>query len=149
MGPQERERVAEFIGIYDADGGVRGEAAYLVGKLRGTAHCALCDVTHATVRRKPGWDGVVDRLGVPFALLHRNELDDDVTAAIAHLPLAVVLARLTDGTLAVALGSDALEGLDGDLGAFESALGAAVFANRWELAGRSPGGISAHRRRLR
>lgn len=125
--------VTEFVGIDDADGGARGELAYVCGKLRGTAHCALCDVTHGAVRRKPAWDAAVERLGVPFTLLHRNELDTRTSAAIADVPLAVVLAKLSDGSVAVALDADMLEALDGDVLAFESAIRAAALAHRWAL----------------
>jgi hypothetical protein len=36
--------VIRLIGVYDADGGLRGEIAYLAGKLGGH-HCSLCDVS--------------------------------------------------------------------------------------------------------
>lgn len=42
----------ELVGVYDADGGLLGEAAYVVGRLCGTRHCALCDITHSAVRRR-------------------------------------------------------------------------------------------------
>ena len=37
---------------YHADGGPIGEVRYIIGKLLGTAHCALCDITHSPFRRK-------------------------------------------------------------------------------------------------
>ena len=48
--------ISELVGVYDANGGLLGEAAYVWGRLRGTTHCGLCDITHATVRRKAEWD---------------------------------------------------------------------------------------------
>ena len=48
--------IREIVGVYHADGGVMGELRYILGKARGTAHCALCDITHSTVRRKAAWD---------------------------------------------------------------------------------------------
>ena len=39
-------------GVYHADGGIVGELRYVFGKLRGTAHCALCDITHSYVSEK-------------------------------------------------------------------------------------------------
>ena len=45
--------VNRLVGVYDADGGLLGEAAYVWGKVRGTRHCALCDITHRRVRRRP------------------------------------------------------------------------------------------------
>ena len=44
-------RVGELVGVYHADGGLLGELRYAYGKVRGTAHCSLCDITHATVWR--------------------------------------------------------------------------------------------------
>ena len=54
--------ISELVGVYDADGGLRGEAAYLWGRLRGTTHCGLCDITHSSVRRKASWDRMVASL---------------------------------------------------------------------------------------
>ena len=34
-------------GIYNADDGIMGELAYVWGKIRGTAHCALCDESNS------------------------------------------------------------------------------------------------------
>ena len=74
--------VVGLVGVYHARGGVRGEFAYAVGRLLGTSHCALCDITHATVGRKPAWDAMTARLGVPFELAHLDEVPGDVAAAI-------------------------------------------------------------------
>jgi len=30
------------VGVYHADGGLRGETAYILGKITGTVHCGLC-----------------------------------------------------------------------------------------------------------
>lgn len=88
--------VSELVGVYDADGGLLGEAAYVWGKVRGTRHCGLCDITHSAVRRKAEWDRMAASLPVPVRLLHLNELDDDLRAAVAAAGAPVVLAR--DGT---------------------------------------------------
>jgi len=55
--------VTGLIGVYDADGGLLGEAAYVWGKVRRTRHCALCDITHGRVQRRPEWDQMVADLG--------------------------------------------------------------------------------------
>ena len=89
--------ITEVVGVYDADAGLLGEAAYVWGKLRGTHHCGLCDITHATVRRKPAWDRMVAGLPVPVRLLHLNELDDELRSAVAVAGAPVVLARDGDG----------------------------------------------------
>lgn len=114
--------IVEVVGVYDADGGWRGEVAYVVGHLLGRTECALCDVTHSPVRRKPAWDAMVARLPVPVRVVHRNETSDDarVTAASAGLP--VVLGRRAGGGHAVLLDRDALIALGGSVDAFEVAL---------------------------
>lgn len=45
-----RAGVVEVVGVYDADHTLAGEVAYVVGKLLGRRHCALCDVTHPLAR---------------------------------------------------------------------------------------------------
>ena len=40
------------MGVYDADGGLLGELAYLTGRILGIAHCALCDIT---LNHLQGW----------------------------------------------------------------------------------------------
>jgi len=84
--------VDELAGVYNADGGLRGEAAYIVGSLLGRAHCSLCDITHSPFRRKAEWDERAGALGVPFRLLHRNEVDADMGDALAQ-GYPVVLGR--------------------------------------------------------
>ena len=63
-------------GVYNADGGIMGELAYLWGKIRGTAHCALCDITHRGVSKKKQWKEYEERIRVPIELLHINEQEE-------------------------------------------------------------------------
>jgi len=114
--------ITRLIGVYDADGGLLGEASYVWGKLRGVRHCGLCDVTDSAVRRKPSWDALVSRLGIPFELLHLNELPDEVRQAIARWGAPAVLGAGPDG-LELLLDATALELVDGSVWAFERALG--------------------------
>ena len=60
-------------GVYNADGGIMGELAYVWGKIRGTVHCALCDITHRGVSKKKQWKEFENSLKVPIELLHINE----------------------------------------------------------------------------
>ena len=108
--------VAELVGVYQADGGLAGEARYLVGHLLRRTSCALCDVTHSPVRRKPAWDAMVGRLGVPVRLVHRNERSAAEAAVSRQTPC--VLARHHDGSLRVLLTADELQ-LGGSVEAFE------------------------------
>tara|TARA_Y100001935_G_scaffold16162_1_gene12013 strand:+ start:188 stop:565 length:378 start_codon:yes stop_codon:yes gene_type:complete len=63
-------------GVYNADGGIMGELAYVWGKIRGTAHCALCDITHRGVSKKKQWKEYEERISVPIELLHINEQEE-------------------------------------------------------------------------
>ena len=117
----EGDGATEYVGVYDADGGVRGELTYMVGHLIGAVHCGLCDITHSPVRRKPAWDAMVARLGVPFRLLHRGEMPPDVAAAVADRDLAIVLAKV-GSTWVVALSDRDLDEVNGDVAQLDTAL---------------------------
>jgi hypothetical protein len=99
--------VREIIGVYDADGSWHGELAYALRKLTGRAHCALCDITHAGLRRRPGFDAACARLGVPVTLLHRDERPPDV-ATLTGDRTPMVLGR-TDDDLLVLLTAEELD----------------------------------------
>ena len=74
-------RLERLIGVYDADGTIRGELAYLIGRARGLAHCPLCDITHGRLRRRADFDDACRRLSVPLELCHRDEVDESVRVA--------------------------------------------------------------------
>jgi hypothetical protein len=112
--------VSELIGIYDADGGLRGELRYLLGRWRGMAHCSLCDVTHGRVREREAFRSLRALLPVPFTLLHRNELSAEFQAATGN-DTPCVLVR-TDGELSKILDASAIEACGGDVDAFNNSL---------------------------
>ncbi len=120
--------VIRLIGIYHANGGVRGEIAYVIGSALGRTHCSLCDVTHAGVRRKRTWDSMCGELPIPFDLVHLNERDPDVLAASGDRTPSV-LAELASGGFVEVLSGPALEILGGDVSAFSAALERALAAN--------------------
>lgn len=95
-----------LVGVYDADGGLRGELAYLAGKIAGR-HCALCDITHSPVRRRREWDAYVGSLPVAFDVVHRNERTPALAEATAGRE-ACVVAECDDGSIAFLLDNDAL-----------------------------------------
>ncbi len=132
--------ITELIGVYHADGGPIGEAKYVIGKLLGTAHCALCDITHSPLRRKPEWDRMVHRLGVPVALLHLNEMPRDVAAVVAEHGSPIVLARTAAGQLGVLVPTVRLDALNGSVDAFETAVRDAVEVQDGTLAGPAAAG---------
>lgn len=125
--------MVELIGVYHADGGFLGEARYVLGTLLGRAHCGLCDITHSPVRRKPAWDAMVGRLGIPVTLLHLNEMPPDVAVAVDAHGSPVVLARRVDGALQLLLGPDQLDALGGSVDAFEAAVRSTLAAERLAL----------------
>ena len=114
----------EVVGVYHADGGLRGELAYVVGKLMGRVHCALCDITHSPVRRKAEWDAFAARLSIPITLLHLNELTPELAGAVdGRSP--VVLGRRDDQWLRLVEPAQ-LDSLGGSVTAFESVLSRAL-----------------------
>jgi hypothetical protein len=123
------QSVTRLIGVYDADGGLLGEAAYVWGKVRGTRHCALCDLTHGRVRRRPEWDRMVAELGIPVDLLHLDELPPDVHRVVAACGAPVVLAR-TAGGLRPLVGGAELDALEGSVARLGDLLRARLAADR-------------------
>jgi hypothetical protein len=121
-----------FTGVYHADGGIRGELAYVAGKLLGRAHCGLCDITHGPVRRKQQWDTFVAGLGVPFHLAHLNERDPSITE-ISEGATPCVIAH-TDAGLILVLDAHDLDTANGDIEAFAGQLKAALARHGIRLA---------------
>jgi len=117
--------VARLIGIYNADGGLRGEIAYLLGHLVGTAECALCDITHSPLRKKTAWKEMearlADELGHEMVLRHRNETTEaEAKASAGREPC--VLIEGDDGNLSMILDWNDLQASDGSVEVFERIL---------------------------
>lgn len=112
--------IERLTGVYHADGGLRGELRYLVGKVRGTAHCALCDITHGAVSAKKEWKACAAALPVPIEVVHRNERSPAV-AAFTGDRTPVVVAH-TDRGLVEVLGPEQLDALGGDVEGFRAAV---------------------------
>lgn len=109
--------------VYDADAGVRGEAAYVFGKLRGR-HCGLCDITHGTLREKPAFRDLACSLAVPVDVWHRNEQTPDVAAFTRGITPCVV--GRSAGGLELLLDADTLRAFHGDVDRFAAALARAL-----------------------
>jgi hypothetical protein len=107
------ERVTRLVGVYHADGDLRGELTYWIKARFGAAHCALCDITHGMFRRKHDWVACEQGLGVPFTTYHLNDRPADVAAA-SEGSTPCVLAGTADGTLVVVVGPEELERCDGN-----------------------------------
>jgi hypothetical protein len=120
----ESRRPIELVGVYHADGGLLGELRYVLGKARGTTHCALCDITHTTVRRKAEWDAASREYSLPIRLVHLNERStQEINACTLGTP--TLLAHYDDDTWQALLGPSDLE-VDGSVPAFFAAVDRAL-----------------------
>ena len=113
-------QIRRLVGVYRADGGLRGELRYLAGHyLRGES-CSLCEITHGRVRRKAEWDEACARLGIPFDLLHLNEIEPDLRAHVGD-GAAMVVAETSTGFVTLITNEELTE-LQGDVAAFMALL---------------------------
>ena len=113
-----------YFAIYDADGTLSGELGYALGKLAGTRHCALCDISHGwNPIGKAGWRKD-SGLSCQLQWLHRDEQSPDLAAyTLGKLPL--VVEQGNDGFRTL-LDSEKLEACGGDYEAFLTLLEAEV-----------------------
>jgi hypothetical protein len=117
--------VDRLVGVYHADGGVRGELAYLAGRARGTAHCTLIDITHGfTLSGKRSFKTMAAQLPVPLRLVHRNE-QPPALAQLTDGRTPCIIAEVGSEQLIV-LGPADLRACDGDVGRFEQVLSAGL-----------------------
>jgi hypothetical protein len=124
--------VEQLIGIYNAEGTLRGELAYFVGKRLGRSHCALCDITHGLVATKPAWQHCRMSLPVRFETVHLDERDDDLVSLTDGRTPCVVAD--VDGRREILLGPDDLEACHGSPDALVAAIGRATDERGWILA---------------
>ena len=118
--PSPRPRIRRLVGVYNADGTIRGELTYWVGARLGRAHCALCDITHGSVRERTDWKTCRAGLPVPFDTYHLNDQPDAIRAVIADQTPAVVAD--TDLGLFALLGPTDLDRCDSSIERFSAAL---------------------------
>ncbi len=129
-----KPQIKQLIGVYNADGGFRGELAYLSGRLRQTVHCELCDITNSPVRRKKEWDLFTSTLPVPFELRHRNELEDQPDQ-IVHMALKAppCVIAVTDEGPVVLLSTTDLAKARGDITILDGIMRNKIVARDLEL----------------
>ncbi|MEV4665179.1 hypothetical protein AB0J85_24910 [Micromonospora echinofusca] len=127
--------VRGFTGVYHADGGIRGELAYIAGKLLGRAHCGLCDITHGPLHRKRQWDAFVACLGVSFHLVHLNERDSAISD-ISQGATPCVIAHTDAGPILV-MNPEQVDAANGDVEAFADLLRHALTQHALDLPARS------------
>ena len=116
--------VHRLIGVYDADGSLRGELAYWLKARIGKAHCALCDVTHGLTRVKAEWRECSASLPVEFATYHRDDQPDHVRSATGNA--APVVVADTERGAVLLLGPQHLERCNGDPAALIDAVHSAI-----------------------
>lgn len=90
----EPPTVLRLIGVYNADGTARGELTYWVMARLGRAHCALCTITHGSVRERGDWRSARSTLPVPFDTYHRDDQPNSVAVACRGA-VPVVVAETT------------------------------------------------------
>jgi len=106
-------QIVRLVGVYDADGTLRGELAYWVGARLGRRHCSLCEITHGSFRQRPEWKACQAGLPVPFDTYHRNDQPDPIRRAAAGQ--APVVVAETDAGHLMLLGPDELVTCDGSI----------------------------------
>ena len=104
--------VDKLVGIYNANGSLTGEIAFLFGKFTGRTECALCDITHGTFKKKSAFSSAKQTLGVPFEILHLDELDTTLCSFKESAP-CVVAIRGSDCSILLSKAELAL--CDGDV----------------------------------
>jgi hypothetical protein len=119
--------ISRLVGVYDADGTLRGEVTYFIGSRLGRAHCSLCDITHGTFRTKPEWQRCKDGLPVRFDTYHRDDQPDDVRSATGGT--APVVVAVTADDIVVLLDGVALDDCDGSVDAMVTAIETAADAH--------------------
>ncbi len=108
-------------GVYHANGGLLGELAYVIGKVRGTVHCGLCDITHgSSIRPSAAWRDLEARLDVPIVLVHLNERPAALAAATEGRTPCVMLE--TARGFERLLGPEDLDACQGSVECFEAEL---------------------------
>ena len=116
--------IRRLVGVYDAKATIAGELAYWVGARLGRRHCALCDITHGSLREKPTWRACRAEMPVAFETVHLDERDPAVArASDGHVPCVLVE---TDSGLSVLLDTADLEACAGSPGALVTALARAA-----------------------
>ena len=116
--------------VYDADGGLVGEARYVVGHLLGRAECSLCDITHGRLSRKADFAALVASLehdGHEVRVVHRNEQTAAEAAASAgSLPCVLRSDAGPAGPWRIVIGRGGLQACAGDVAAFARLVDVAV-----------------------
>ena len=102
----------QIVGIYNADGGWKGELRYALGVVSGAEHCSLCDITHGwNPLGRRDWKRACSDAPFNLRLIHRDQASPAQRSAAGALP--AVLAG-GDDAWRVLVGSAELERCNGD-----------------------------------
>lgn len=112
----------QLIGVYKADGGIKGELAYLFGHLIGTRECSLCDITHSPIKKKNAFKAYEAKLlrerGITMKLVHMNERTEvELAASSGREPC--MLLQYEDGSISMFLDYVELKTSKGSVESFE------------------------------
>lgn len=99
------EQIDRIIGVYHAKGTALGEVAYWLKARAGIAHCALCDITHGSVREKSEWRRCRGQLPVTVETVHLDQRSPQLHAftegrtpcVVAETPAGFVMLVDPDG----------------------------------------------------
>jgi hypothetical protein len=116
--------ITRLVGVYAAEGTLRGEVAYWIGARLGRTHCSLCEITHGVFTESKEWQACKIGLPVPFDTYHRNDQPDAVRLAAGNLDPVVVAE--TSGGLVVLVGPAELDACGGSAEKLIVAIEAAV-----------------------
>lgn len=105
-----------LIGIYNADGGLRGELAYVFGHLIGIRSCSLCSISHSPIKKKNSFKDLEQHLlaehGVAMRMIHLNERNERETKASQGREPCMLL-EYPDHSISMFLDSTDLKALSG------------------------------------
>ena len=124
MNSGDQVQILRLVGVYAADGTIRGELAYFIGARLGRRHCSLCDITHGKVFERSDWRQCRDALDVDLVTVHRDEAEPQVAAALNGTFPGVV--AVTEQGAVVLLGPEKLEACNGSPEALVAAISAAA-----------------------
>ena len=107
-----------LIGVYNADGGLRGELSYVFGHLIGIRSCSLCDISHSPIKKKPSFKDLEQHLltehGVLVRMIHLNERNErEQKASEGQEPC--MLLEYPDQSISMFLDSTDLKALSGSV----------------------------------
>ena len=111
--------IDKLIGIYNANGSITGEISFLFGKLTGQTQCALCDISHGPFKKKSAFSRAQQTLGIPFEILHLDELDATLCSFKQYAPCVVAIRG---SECSILISKAELARCDSDVGRFFDSL---------------------------